>query len=779
MTMFDEDRKQEEIRIQKVLLEINNKILKLNQYSGGLKNDVIQLRKTFWDDVTVNIDNPEEAAETLASIKQQSEMLSERERTHGQLHQQLKTLTRLQDSPYFGRVDFLEDGETSKDVVYLGIASLMDENEENFLIYDWRAPISSIYYDYSPGPAQYKTLEGIIQGEMELKRQFITKNGEIKSMFDTGVTIGDELLKEVLGNNANTQMKNIVATIQKEQNQIIRNESGKYLIVQGVAGSGKTSAALQRVAYLLYRHLNELKSENIMLFSPNPLFNSYVATVLPDLGEDNMQQATFQEYVEERINRECIVEGPFEQMEFVLTQQTEKSNSARMEGIQYKASLDFKRLIDRYVEYLSTQALVFRKITFRGVTLITSKEIADYFYSLNSTISVSNRMELVKSWLLKEIKKKEKIERTKEWALGESELLDNDQFIYAYQELQSKGAYSENTFNDFEQEQMLLVKKVVHKHFKPIIRAIKELKFIHVRAIYEQMFSLQREIASLGFSENWHDICNYTKEKVQKRELYYEDTTPYLYLKEKIEGKKMNTMIRHLFIDEAQDYSPFQLAVLKQWFPYCKMTILGDFNQAIFAHTLHASSLLSSEIFEANEQENMVLTKSYRSTRQIIDFTKYIIQGGEAIEAFNRNGKKPTYSKVTNEEGFHSKLVQLLNNLQESQYQTIAVICKTAEESTRAYEHLVKDVNIQYMSQTTYTFTKGILVLPAYLAKGIEFDAVIIYDASNYSNQRSVERKLFYTACTRAMHELHVFASSEKTPFMKRIPISVYDVIQD
>ncbi|WP_042346777.1 RNA polymerase recycling motor HelD [Bacillus massiliigorillae] len=775
MTEFNHDRKQEELRIQKVLIEINNKITKLNQDSGGLKSDVIQLRKTFWDDVTVNIDNPEEAVETLASIKQQSEMLSERERTHQQIHKQLKTLMRLQDSPYFGRVDFWENGETNKDVVYLGIASLMDENEEDFLIYDWRAPISSIYYDYSPGPAQYETMDGIIQGEMDLKRQFITKNGEIQSMFDTGVTIGDELLKEVLGNNANTQMKNIVATIQKEQNQIIRNENSKYLIVQGVAGSGKTSAALQRVAYLLYRHLNELRAENIMLFSPNPLFNSYVATVLPDLGEDNMQQATYQEYVEKRIHGEFKVEGPFEQMEYVLTQQNEPSFNDRMQGIQYKASLDFKVLIDDYLDFLSKQQLIFKTIRFRGETLITRKQIAEYFYSLDSTMSISNRMEEVKKWLLKEVKKKEKIERTKEWAIEEAELMENEQFINAYQELQSKGAYSENTFNDFDQEQMLLAKQVVQKHFKPIILAIKQLKFIHFRAIYQQLFDLQRGMSLINVPVNWQEICRYTLEKIRKRELYYEDTTPYLYLKEQIEGSSMNTMIRHLFIDEAQDYSPFQFAVLKQWFPYCKMTILGDFNQAIFAHTLNAPSLLSSDIFHDGKQENMILTKSYRSTRQIIEFTKHIILGGEIIEAFNRNGKKPTYIEVENEEMLQLQLVQLLKQLQESNYQTIAVICKTNAESMRAYEALVNEINIQFMSQTTYTFTKGILVLPAYLAKGIEFDAVIIYDASQYSNESSVERKLFYTACTRAMHELHVFASGEKTPFMKRIPMLAYD----
>ena len=256
-----EERKFEEKRIEKVKKEIERQLNTITSYSGDLKTDVVHLRKTFWDDVTVNIENDEDAVETLASIKQQAEMLSERERTHGQLHKRFKTLSRLKDAPYFGRIDFREDGEKDKDIVYLGISSLMDEKQENFLIYDWRAPISSLYYDYSPGYAKYETVEGSIEGSMLLKRQFITKNGRITSMFDTGVTIGDELLKEVLGNNASTHMKTIVATIQKEQNALIRNEKSRYLIVQGAAGSGKTSAALQRVAYLLYRHLHDLTAE--------------------------------------------------------------------------------------------------------------------------------------------------------------------------------------------------------------------------------------------------------------------------------------------------------------------------------------------------------------------------------------------------------------------------------------------------------------------------------------------------------------------------------------
>ncbi len=248
----------EQERVHKVVNEIDKKIHKLMVNTGRIGRDVLELRKTFWEDVTVNLDEPDDMIETAASMKQQAELLSERERTCGQRISQLKTLHRLKDSPYFGWIDFLEEGERTEDKVYIGIASLMDENDETFLIYDWRTPISSLYYDYPPGPAHYQTPEGSIQGEMKLKRQFIINASEIKGMFDIGITIGDEMLQEVLGAGASTQMKSIVATIQQEQNAIIRNEKSKVLIVQGVAGSGKTSAALQRVAYLLYRHRGTL-----------------------------------------------------------------------------------------------------------------------------------------------------------------------------------------------------------------------------------------------------------------------------------------------------------------------------------------------------------------------------------------------------------------------------------------------------------------------------------------------------------------------------------------
>jgi DNA helicase II / ATP-dependent DNA helicase PcrA len=386
----------EQERVNTVIKEIEKKKQKLQQNTGGVSSDVLELRKSFWEDVTVNMDEPDDVIETAASIKQQAELLSERERTFKQMNKQMRILERLKYSPYFGRIDFLETGEKNVDHVYLGIASLMDERDENFLIYDWRAPISSLYYDFAPGPASYHTMDGKITGEMNLKRQFIIRDSTIKALFDTGVTIGDEMLQEVLGNNANAQMRSIVATIQREQNLIIRNEKSRLLIVQGVAGSGKTSAALQRVAYLLYRYRETLKSENIMLFSPNPLFNSYVSTVLPELGEENMEQATFMEYLNNRIGTQYEVEDPFDQMEFLLNVEKHSDYHSRVKGIRYKSSLQFKQIIDQYVIDLSKKGLLFKDLIFRGEIFISKEAIYDYFYSLDNSFTIPNRLEMVR-----------------------------------------------------------------------------------------------------------------------------------------------------------------------------------------------------------------------------------------------------------------------------------------------------------------------------------------------------------------------------------------------
>lgn len=755
----------EQQRIDFVLSEVDEKIKSMTKDKDFISGDVGQLRTTFWEDVTVNMDEPDDVAETYLSIKQQAELLGERERSYGQIHRQLATLSKLQNSPYFGRIDFKEDGEDT-DQIYIGITSFMDKKDENFYIYDWRAPVSSVYYDYSPGEASYKTPSGIIDGELQLKRQFIIRDGSLISLFDTGVTIGDELLLEVLGNNANSMMKSIVATIQKEQNQIIRNENSKILLVQGVAGSGKTSAALQRVAFLLYKHRETLNAENIMLFSPNPLFNSYVSTVLPELGEENMKQSTFYEFLNSRIGKGYEVEDPFSQLEYLLSETDEEARVVRVHALQYKSSIAFKNKMDRYVSKLLQQGMIFKDIEFRNKVFISKEEWNRKFYELDDHISISNRIQALMEWAHKEMKKHAKVERNQRWVDQEIELMDKEDFLSAYHAQENKGE-REQEFQYYDQEEKYLRKIVINKYFKPLYQAIRKVKFVDYTSLYKNVF--KTECPENLSTKEWDEISKQVIHNLSRQFLSYEDAAPFAYLKEKIEGRKSTTGIRYVFIDEAQDYSDFQMSYINELFPYSKMTLLGDINQAIFAHK--NKTLNPSE--SKQDVERIVLMKSYRSTSEIVEFTKDIAINGHQIEPFNRHGSLPTLVHAKNDSLKHEDLINRIAQWKNKNFHTIAIICKNYQESLRVY-HILKDqLDVRIIDKGTNTYEKGISIIPAYLAKGIEFDAVVLYNISIY--RTSFEKELFYTACTRAMHELYMYGEEgDSNPFLSLISKDKY-----
>ena len=763
---------EEQNRVTRVVQLIENQLETLQDKAGDLRSDIMEIRKTFWDDVTVNFDDPDDAIETAAAMKQQAELLSERERSYRHAHKQVKALTRLKDSPYFGRIDFLERGEKQAEQIYVGTSSFLDESGMQFLVYDWRAPISSLYYDYAPGPAQYDTPMGTIGGEMTLKRQFVIRGGTIESLFDTGVTIGDELLKEVLGKHSNAQMKSIVATIQREQNRIIRDEKSRLLIVQGAAGSGKTSAALQRVAYLLYRFRDTLKAEQIVLFSPNPMFNSYVSTVLPELGEENMQQTTYQEYLERRLGGEYRIEDAFEQMEYAYSAMEEPGYGARMEGIRFKASVAFMDLIDRYVERLGRSGLQFRDVMLRDRVLIPASRIGEMFYELDSSLRIPNRMQLLQEQLLAELRQIARRELKESWVDEEIEYLDQEELLKAFRQLQKHKRFSETTFDDFSRERNALAEVVIRREFKKPRSFIKRLAFLDTPGIYRQLFEDPGFIAELAdgiaVPDSWNEICRLTLERLESGEFSYEDATPYLYMTERLEGSQSNNTIRHVFIDEAQDYSPFQYAMIKRFFPRAKMTVLGDLNQAIHAHVSGDGSGIEAlkRMFGEDEVQKIVLTRSYRSTRQIVEFSRGLIEGGEEIELFHRDGPKPTWTDAANDEELASLVAERVRKLQEAGHRTVAIICKTVAESKEAYERLKNRLPVKLIGSSNASFETGTLIIPSYLAKGVEFDCVVIYNASSDRYARENERKLFYTACTRAMHELHLFSVGERTPFL-------------
>ncbi|MEG7335383.1 RNA polymerase recycling motor HelD [Bacillus sp. 0102A] len=774
MNQQDKEWKEEQSRIDEVLQELGRKERFLETSAGGLKHDIIGLRKSFWEDVTVNLDDTHEAVETMASIKQQAELLSDRERNHRRMDQQLKRIHQLKASPYFGRVDFIENGEEQAERIYIGLASCMDEKEEHFLIYDWRAPISSMYYNYSPGKAEYEVPGETIEGEMELKRQFIIKNGDLKAMFNTDMTIGDEMLQEVLSHQSDTQMKNIVSTIQKEQNQIIRNEKSKFLIVQGAAGSGKTSAALQRVAYLLYRHRGVIDAGQIVLFSPNFLFNSYVSSVLPELGEENMEQVTFQEYIEHRLGRKFLCESPFDQLEYCLTESTKGGFPSRLTGITWKAGLSFQQFIDEYVSRLSSEGMIFKNIVFRGQKLIAKEQIHSYFYSLDQRQSIPNRMEQTAKWLLSELHTFEKKERRKDWVVQEAELLDKEDYLDVYKKLQERKQFSESTFNDYQREQQLLAAIIVKKAFNPLKQAVRLFAFLDVKQLYLHLFSSWRgkfqhaEMAAIGAL---------TRSAFAENKLLYEDAAPFLYMQDLIEGRKKNTKIKHLFIDEAQDYSPFQMAYMRSIFPAASMTVLGDINQSIYVHAIHGAKHMDA-CFEGEPAEYVHLKRTYRSTRQIVDLTKAMLQDGADIEPFNRNGEMPLVFKTEGREDLCQKLTKEIERLKKQGHETIAVICKTAQQCIQAHAYISEYIDIRLIYKENQTFQKGVCVIPVYLAKGIEFDAVLVYDASEEHYQTEHDRRLLYTACTRAMHTLAVLYTGKASPFVTAVPPHLYQNVE-
>lgn len=779
----DDERRRESSRVDEVVGLIGRKLERLKRDAVGSKAEVVDIRKHFWSDITVNIERGDDRMETEAGIRQQTALLTERERTLAFAQATIGKLERLVQSPYFGRVDFVERGAAEAERLYIGMASFLDERTQQYWVYDWRAPISSLYYDHAPGPAAYATPSGTVEGTMELKRQFVIKQGKLQLTFDTGVAIGDEMLQQALGGSADTHMRSIVATIQKEQNAIIRDDRGKLLVVQGAAGSGKTSVALQRAAYLLYKHRDSLRADQMVLFSPNGLFNSYVSTVLPELGEANIEQTTLQDYLAFRLDGLLQLEHPYTQLEYALTARELPEYETRMAGIRYKASADFYETLERYCAVLEKRGMRFRDIVFRGRVLVPGARLAEQFYAMDGGIRLHNRIEALQEWLLAELEALAKAERKRKWVEAAIELLDKEDYARAVAQLRRKRRSADESFDDFQQERALLARAVVGKRFKPLRAGVKRKTFIDVPALYAQLFAEPELFAAANgdrpLPADWDAICRQTLLRLEAGELGYEDATPLLVIRELVEGFQTYTHIKYVMVDEGQDYSPLQYRYLKRLFPRAKLTVLGDWNQAIMAHhaalTPNAAEAATDTapllaLFGESDAGAYRLTKTYRSTQEIVAFTSRILPDGGAIEPFRRSGEQPTITVAESRERLAALIAAEIAALQARGVVSIAVVCKTAAETELACELLQPYVPLERVTKETSSFAPGTQAMPVYLAKGVEFDAVLLFDGSQETYGRESERRLLYTACTRAMHVLRIFSLGAPSSFfsMKR-----------
>lgn len=755
MTKEISEKQREQQHLDHVLDLINDKEKELKSSIKSAEGEARDINSHFFDDVKLDYDGYSTSMETALSIHQQQQLLSEREHAWQHSAKQLDTIERLKKKPYFARVDFKESNEKKAETIYIGLGSFADR-DDHFLIYDWRAPISSIYYDGKLGEVSYNSPEGEITVDMTKKRQFMIKDGKIESMFDTNESIGDQMLLEVLSEKSSTQMKSIVTTIQQEQNKIIRNTSADLLFVQGAAGSGKTSAILQRIAYLLYRYRGNLTSSDVIMFSPNQLFNDYIKNVLPEMGEQNMVQMTYWQFVSRRLPG-MEVESLFKQFE---DQNSDTNISA------FKDSVNFFNLVTRYAKHLNKRGMIFKNVYFRDKKkpYFDKEKIKDIYYSFNENYKLANRIDATREELIKMLNRKIAPEVKKNWVMQAIEGLSQDELNELYDR-------PDQEFSSEKEEEKFLGQKIVVKALKPVSNKINHNQFINMRAQYLSFLRAVPKMTDLSkwniSEEDWQKHIEEVKENFKKHHIYMNDVSAYLYLYDLITGRRTDYEMRYAFIDEIQDYTPFQLAYLKYNFPRAKFTMLGDLNQAIFTKDESRSLLKQiSGLFDPKKTDVVQLTKSYRSTKEITDFTKQILRQGEKIEAFNRRGPKPAlWGRSTEQEAIEA-LVKILDKNNENQ-RTTAVITKDLANAKQVAEQLKqKGEKATLIATANQRLVPGTLVVPSYLAKGLEFDAVVMWDASKENYHKLDETQLVYTITSRAMYELDIIYIGEKSPLL-------------
>lgn len=764
MSVSPEEQRFEEARLSEVIREIDRQMSKYGGITQDRRENIIDVRKMIWEEMRQDNSNWSNKLEAAGDVVANSLELARIERGYLSAQAAIRKLGLLRSSPYFGRIDFLEDGAPADqtDRIYIGLSSLLDDKTLEPVIYDWRSPIASMYYDYSLGRARYATPEGYMEGHLLLKRQFKINGGVIQLVFDSGIRIGDDMLQFMLGKSSDEKMKSIVTTIQSEQNQVIRNEEYPVLIVQGAAGSGKTSIALQRVAYLLYKYRKSIQADQMILFSPNPLFSDYISNVLPELGEDNMRQTTFQDFAEFRLGRFIRPEDRYSQMEAMLTAPESPDKEAQAAGIAYKVSKAFLQVIRHYLDLLQHEAIRFDPVPYGEQPWKREEELAELFYGRFGHHQIHVRLERMAEVLLAELPELEERQSKKLFR----KMMNHPKYLGTEEELK------------------VMSRKQVRRKIAAMAAFIKGHKFVNPLITYRQLFSqpelFRRAAAGTAAPRDaeWEAIRQYTLARLDQGTAPYEDVPPLLYMFESITGWNSFNSIRHVILDEAQDYSPFQYEIIRRLFPRSKLTLLGDLNQAIQPHMRIESYEFLEDLYGKEQTGIMRLTKSYRSTAEIVEFTKALLPGGEAIEAFSRSGSKPVVIQAPDDQAeAYRHMAQTLRGMQEDGVPTVAVICKTAAESERIYNALLEagaPAGLHLITKEEAEFRNALVVLPVYLAKGLEFDSVLIPEAGRHHYGSEEERKLFYTACTRAMNGLFLYYTGEPNRFLGGIDPQLY-----
>ena len=596
-----------------------------------------------------------------------------------------KRLTKILAIPYFGRIDFLEKKENSKVMpIYIGIHTFYDPESRATLIHDWRAPVSSMFYDHELGEAGYRSPSGEIKGVISLKRQYRIRGGKMEFMIESALTVHDDILQKELSSNADDKMKNIVATIQREQNRIIRNEDIRTLIIQGVAGSGKTSIALHRIAYLLYTFRDSISSKDILIVSPNKVFSDYISNVLPELGEETVPETSMEQILSGVLEHKYKYQTYFGLVNELL----EKPSSSLIDRIAYKASFGFISELDKFILHIENTYFKAADVKLTKYITIPAPFIEEQYLRFNR-YPIRRRFDAMADYMLDMLK-------------------------------------IQYTFTVTTTGRNLLKKEI------------------------RLMFAGNNDIQVYKDFFKWTNNPGMFKMR-KGHTLEYSDLAPLAYLHLALEGSGNQPFrVKHLLIDEMQDYSPIQYKVIQKLFP-CRKTVLGDAGQSVNPYGSSTAETIQKSL---TASEIMKLCKSYRSTFEITDFAQKIHPNAE-LEPVARHGEKPQILQFGSAVEELSGIMGLISTYRKSGYKSLGIICKTEQQARKMADMLKSYANdISFLSSQSSAFVQGIVITSAHMAKGLEFDEVIIPQTDERNYRSEIDKSMLYVAVTRAMHRL-------------------------
>lgn len=596
-----------------------------------------------------------------------------------------KRLTKILAIPYFGRIDFLEKKENSKVMpTYIGIHTFYDPESRATLIHDWRAPVSSMFYDHELGEAGYRSPSGEIKGVISLKRQYRIRGGKMEFMIESALTVHDDILQKELSSNVDDKMKNIVATIQREQNQIIRNEDIRTLIIQGVAGSGKTSIALHRIAYLLYTFRDSISSKDILIISPNKVFSDYISNVLPELGEETVPETSMEQILSGVLEHKYKYQTYFGLVNELL----EKPSSSLINRIAYKASFGFISELDKFILHIENTYFKAADVKLTKYITIPAPFIEEQYLRFNR-YPIRRRFDAMADYML-------------------------DMLKIQY-------AFTVTTAG----------RNLLKKEIRLMFAGNNDIQ------VYKDFFK-------------WTNNPGMFKMR-KGHTLEYSDLAPLAYLHLALEGNGNQPFrVKHLLIDEMQDYSPIQYKVIQKLFP-CRKTVLGDAGQSVNPYGSSTAETIQKSL---TASEIMKLCKSYRSTFEITDFAQKIHPNAE-LEPVARHGEKPQILQFGSAVEELSGIMGLISTYRKSGYKSLGIICKTEQQARKMADMLKSYANdISFLSSQSSAFVQGIVITSAHMAKGLEFDEVIIPQTDERNYRSEIDKSMLYVAVTRAMHRL-------------------------